>query len=346
MEKDGQKKIRRYSLGRKLALAAAFSVFALLLLLSGWLFSIYRAGEKNLNDTVRETPEPDEPDILPSEMVTVSPDDLGADENLPSNWSNILLLGSDSRNGKSYGRSDAMLIASVNVKTGEVKLTSLMRDIWLEIPRKGKGKINAALAYGGPTLAIKTVNEAFSMNITQYIFVDFVGFPYIIDKIGGIEVDIEKKELQYLNETIRDLNKKNYPKGTDFSPLKEYGVNTPLTGIQALAYARIRHADSDFQRTKRQRNVLMAIFKRVKSQGTLDLAGSAAAILPSVETNMGLPELLKIGGKILASDLDTLKELRIPIDDSYKSGTYNGAYAIKPDFEENTEALREFIYGE
>ena len=348
MEKNERQKRRprRRSIGQKIALAAMLSVFALLLLLSGWLYGIYREGKENLSNTVRETPEPDEPDISPSEMVTVSPGDLGADESLPSDWSNILLLGSDSRNGKSYGRSDALLIASVNVKTGEVKLTSLMRDIWLDIPRKGEGKLNAALAYGGPTLAMKTVNEAFSMNITKYIFVDFIGFPYIIDKLGGIRLDIEKKELKYLNETIGDLNKSNYPKGTDFSLLEEYGENTRLTGIQALAYARIRHADSDFQRTQRQRNVLMAIFKKVKSQGTLDLAGSAAAILPSVETNMPLSELLKIGGKIIGSDLDTLEELRIPIDDSYKSGTYGGAYAIRPDFEENIKALHEFIYGE
>lgn len=349
MEQNGRqsrpRKKRRA--GRRFALAAAFLLVALILALSAWLYSIYAEGKQNLDNTVRETPEPDEPAISPSEMVTVSPDDLGADESLDSDWRNILLLGSDARSGKSYGRSDAMLIASVNEKTGEVKLTSLMRDIWLNIPKKGKGKINSALAYGGPALAMKTVNEAFSMNITQYVFVDFVGFPFIIDKLGGIEVDVEKKELKYLNETIGDLNKKNYPKGTDFSLLKEYGEATRLTGIQALAYARIRHADSDFQRTQRQRNVLMALFKKVKSKGvSLNLAESAAAILPSVETNLTLTELIKLGGRVLASDLDTLAELRIPIDDSYKSGTYNGAYAIRPDFEKNIAALREFIYGE
>ena len=349
MERNEQQKKqpRKHSAAGRIALATALVFFALFLILGGWLYSIYMEGKSNLSNTVRETPEPDEPDISPSEMVEVSPEDLGADESLPSDWNNILLLGSDSRNGKSYGRSDATIIASVNTKTGEVKLTSLMRDIWIEIPRKGKGKLNSALAYGGPTLAMKTINEAFSMNISSYIFVDFVGFPYIIDQIGGITLDIEKKEVRYLNETIGDLNKKNYPKGTDFSLLEEYGESTKLTGIQALAYARIRHADSDFERTQRQRNVLMAIFKKVKSQGvSLNLAGSAAAILPSVETNMSLSELLKISGKIIASDLDTLKELRIPIDGSYKSGTYNGTYSIRPDFEENTAALHEFIYGE
>ncbi len=341
-----KKRRRRRSTGRKIAVATAFLLGALILFLCGRLYGIYKEGRENLNNTGRETPPPDEPDISPSEMVEVSPDDLDADENLPGDWTNILLLGSDSRNGKSYGRSDALLIASVHKKTGEVKLTSLMRDMWVNIPRKGKGKINGALAYGGPTLAMKTVNQAFEMNITQYIFVDFVGFPYIIDQLGGINIDVEKKELRYLNETIGDLNKSNYPEGTDFSPLKEYGENTHLTGMQALAYARIRHADSDFERTQRQRNVLMAIFKKVKSQGfSLNLAESAAAILPSVETNLSVSELLKIAGKVLKSDLDTLKELRIPVEGSYKSGTYDGVYSIRPDFEENTKALHEFIYG-
>ncbi len=349
MEQNDRQKQRRKkrSVGTKIAIGTVLALLGLLLILSGWLYSIYAEGKQNLNDTVRETPEPDEPDISPSEMVTVSPDELGVNEDLDTVWRNILLIGSDSRNGKSYGRSDALLIASINTKTGEVKLTSLMRDIWLTIPRKGKGKLNAALAYGGPALAIKTVNETFSMNIKEYIFVDFVGFPYIIDKIGGIEVNVEKKELTYLNETIGDLNKKNYPKGTDFSLLEKYGENTRLTGIQALAYARIRHADSDFERTQRQRNVLIAIFKKVKSKGfSLNLAESAAAILPSVETNMSLSELIKIGGKIIASNLDTLEELRIPVDGSYKSGTYDGVYSIRPDFEENIAALQNFIYGE
>ncbi len=349
MEQNNRQKQQRKkrSVGTKIALGAMLALLALLLILSGWLYKIYAEGKQSLNNTVRETPEPDEPYISPSEMVTVSPDELGANEDLNKEWRNILLIGSDSRNGKSYGRSDALIIASIETKTGEVKLTSLMRDIWLEIPRKGKDKLNAALAYGGPSLAIKTVNEAFSMNIKEYIFVDFVGFPYIIDKIGGIELNIEKKELKYLNETIDDLNKKNYPKGTDFSPLEKYGENTRLTGMQALAYARIRHADSDFERTQRQRNVLIAIFKKVKSKGfSLNLAESAAAILPSVETNMTLSDLIKIGGIIIGSDLDTLKELRIPIDGSYKSGNYNGVYSIRPDFEENITALRKFIYEE
>lgn len=349
MEQNNRQKQHRKkrSVGTKIALGAMLALLALLLILSGWLYKIYAEGKQSLNNTVRETPEPDEPYISPSEMVTVSPDELGANEDLNKEWRNILLIGSDSRNGKSYGRSDALIIASIETKTGEVKLTSLMRDIWLEIPRKGKDKLNAALAYGGPSLAIKTVNEAFSMNIKEYIFVDFVGFPYIIDKIGGIELNIEKKELRYLNETIDDLNKKNYPKGTDFSPLEKYGENTRLTGMQALAYARIRHADSDFERTQRQRNVLIAIFKKVKSKGfSLNLAESAAAILPSVETNMTLSDLIKIGGIIIGSDLDTLKELRIPIDGSYKSGNYNGVYSIRPDFEKNIAALRKFIYEE
>jgi len=349
MEQNNRQKQRRKkrSVGTKIALGTMLALLGLLLILSGWLYKIYFEGRQNLNNTVRETPEPDEPYISPSEMVTVSPDELGENEDLDKVWQNILLIGSDSRNGKSYGRSDALIIASINTKTGEVKLTSLMRDIWLTIPRKGKNKLNAALAYGGPSLAIKTVNEAFSMNIKEYIFVDFVGFPYIIDKIGGIELNIEKKELKYLNETINDLNKKNYPKGTDFSHLEEYGENTRLTGMQALAYARIRHADSDFERTQRQRNVLIAIFKKVKSKGfSLNLAESAAAILPSVETNLNLSELIKIGGKIISSDLDTLKELRIPIDGSYKSGTYDGVYSIRPDFDENIAALQKFIYEE
>jgi len=265
---------------------------------------------------------------------------------LPEGWTNILLLGGDSRSANSYGRSDAIIIASVNNQTGEMKLTSIMRDTWVKIPLKGENKINAAMAFGGPKLAMKTINSVFDMNITKYAIVDFVGFPFIIDKIGGIEIDIDQKEMSYINITMGDLNKKNYPGSTDFSQLKKWGKNTHLTGIQALSYARIRHMDSDFQRTQRQRNVLMGMFKKVKSKGmSFNLVTSAAAILPSVETNLDMGEILALGEIVMKSNLNTLKELRLPVDGTYKDGIYKDTYSIRPDFKKNTQQLHDFIYG-
>lgn len=136
------------------------------------------------------------------EMVQV--DDLSVTAGLDSSWRNILLLGQDSRTTGKSERTDTMVIASINANTGEIKLTSLMRDMYVEIPERGTQKINTANYYGGPELAMKTVNENFKLNISEYVIVNFVNFPYIIEKLGGVYEDITEEEMEGINELVQD----------------------------------------------------------------------------------------------------------------------------------------------
>lgn len=340
------KKKRKKSYGRFI-FRTALSVILLAAVGYGvYLAAIYYQGKSFLENIHNSTSASDN-SAIEEETVNIDAKDLSINTNLPKTWTNILLLGGDSRTKKSHGLSDSMIIASINKDTGEIKLTSLMRDTWVSIPQKGDNKLNAANAFGGPKLAMKTINENFDMNISKYVFIDFFGFPYVVDKIGGVNLEVKKFEVRYVNLYINDLPKSKYPKGTNFSLLKTYGVDTHLTGIQALGYARIRHADSDFVRTQRQRNVLFAMLKKVKAQGkSFNLLSTAAAVLPMVETNLSTSEIASLGGKVLKSNVDEFKELRLPADKYYEDASINGMSVLKADMPKNKELLYNFIYGQ
>lgn len=343
--KQKKKKKKRRSLPLFILKIVVSMIFITVFSYGVYLGGIYFDSKSFLDNWRNENG--DEISIGEDEIVNVDARELSANEKLPKEWMNVLLIGGDSRKKNSYGLSDSMIIASVNKKTGEIKLTSIMRDTWVAIPgKKSKHKINSANAYGGPKLLMKTINENFDMNLTNYVFVDFVGFPYIIEKVGGVDIDITKTEMYYINVFVNDVPKRNYSKNTNFSRLRKYGENTHLTGMQALAYSRIRStAGSDFKRTERQRNVLSSLFKKVKSQGGFNLISTATAVMPMVRTNVGVPDIISLGTKVLSSDFDNMKEFRIPMDGLYKSDKINGQAVLVPDLDKNKHALYDFIYG-
>ena len=168
--------------------------------------------------------------------VTVSQDELAITPGLDPDWVNILLAGSDSRTGKGYSRTDAMIILSLNVRSGQVRMTSVMRDIWTPMHGRAPQKINACTVFGGPTLAMRTLNEDFRMNIEDYVLIGMQAIEAVIDLIGGVELDITEQEFYALkksrNATDTDL----------ITPPEAFGTVT-LTGEQALAYARLRAID-------------------------------------------------------------------------------------------------------
>ena len=128
--------------------------------------------------------------------------DLSITEGLSKSWLNILLLGTDSRGTTKYLRTDTMVILSVNEGTGAVKLTSLMRDIWVEIPEYGGQKLNAACVYGGPELTVKMINEYFGLNIRDYALVNMKCLVEIVDSLGGIQLDVSPAEAEAINKLI------------------------------------------------------------------------------------------------------------------------------------------------
>ena len=286
----------------------------------------------------------EEEEIVVEELMEV--DDLMLNASLSDEeWVNILLLGGDSRDKGDYGRTDSIIVLSVNQGEGKVKMTSLMRDMWVPIYGKGSAKINAANVYGGPDLAMRTVNENFDMNISKYVLVNMQSLAGIIDALGGVVVEeVTESERVALNEQLeKDMDDFDV---VDASPLLESGYNIRLTGNQALAFSRIRYLDSDYKRVDRQREVLMGMAYGLKDMG----AGTAVALIPtlleSVETNLGMGELMSLAGVALNMDLSTIEQMRLPAEGTYESGTMNGVWKIIANMDKNAKILHDFIYGE
>jgi len=301
------------------------------------------ADESDDVEYVVDGDEEDEEEIVVEEHVNVT--DLAVTPGLSDDWMNILLLGTDARGSTKYLRTDTMIVLSINAKTNRMKLSSIMRDIWVQIPGYGGQKLNAACVYGGPELTIRLINEYFGLNIEKYALVNMQCLVQIVDTLGGIQLDVTPAE----SGAIRRLNNSSVGakdgSGKYISDAVPSGEQVLLNGKQVLAYSRIRKSDSDYARTSRQRNVLVAIAKKMQGVNLLRLTSIVTTMLQYVETNLGFNEIMDIAGVCMKTDLNTLAEFRIPADGTYDSGMYGTTWCIKPDFEANKTALHEFIYG-
>ena len=194
------------------------------------------------------------------------------DESL-KDYRNIVILGVDSRdNSYSNTRSDCIIIASINKKTNDVKLTSVYRDTYVNIDGYGLDKITHAYAYGGPELAMSTLNKNLDLNITEFVTVNFETVETIVDAVGGISLTITDAEAGQIGLSS--------------------GGTYNLDGEEALAYSRIRKIDSDYQRTERMRTVLEAVFDKIKSLNISALSDLVDTILPLVSTNISSNEII------------------------------------------------------
>lgn len=259
------------------------------------------------------------------------------------NWWNILLLGCDSYTKNSYSRSDSMIILSLNLDTGFVKLTSLMRDTWIKVPgsKSKHRKLTELCAVGGPELTIEAINDNFGMDIENYALISMEGVAEIIDIIGGLELDVTEAERKALNKGLFDLSSLS-----GMEQLQESGENVHLNGNQATAYARIRKIDSDYVRVERQRTVLLKMAEKIKSGASATTLLSIVNVLTDyVETNLTFMQIMSIGMAGLNMDLSNVEQLRIPADGTYDSGTFDGIWCIKPNYSKNTKILHDFIYG-
>lgn len=244
---------------------------------------------------------------------------------------NILLLGVDGDAGSS-SRSDSMILVSVDFAHAKIKLTSFLRDSWVEIPSKGKkAKLNAACSYGGPQLVCDTIEYNFGVDIDHFVMVDFDMFTQIIDSLGGVEVEVTKKEADFINRTTRQNI--------------DYGENIRLNGDEALVYCRIRKLDSDYMRTYRQRKVITALINSAGDAGAVKLLETMRQVFPLIQTDMSPLELTalsyKAGVGILAFDIE---QNRVPIDEHMKPKTINGQWVESLDIDATKEYLIEYIY--
>jgi len=272
-------------------------------------------------------------------------EELSVNENLSGDWMNILLLGSDSGDPDSPGRTDTMIIASINKNSGDVKLISLLRDTWVDIPGYGQNKLNAAYRFGGAKLLMRTVNEAFETNITEYITLDFTSFPFLIDSLGGIYLTVKEEELPILNRLVLSVRHLFQDTNLDTSELAAAGENVRLTGLQALAFSRMRSLDSDYQRASRQRKVLDAVLSKARQiRNPVTMYQMANTLISYADTNIPAMQLSLIGTKILVGGAD-MEQFQIPAPGAFTEVSGSTWY-IKPDIEKNRRLLREIIYGE
>ena len=252
---------------------------------------------------------------------------------------NIALFGIDATDGNT-GRSDATMVATIDPVHKKLKLTSFMRDSYVYIEGYGQDKLNHAYAFGGPELAIRTLNENFGLNIENFITVNFSSLPVIINTLGGVDIEITNEELQYINNYINDINAKD---GTSSPGIYSAGVQH-LDGVQALAYSRIRYtAGGDYKRTERQRTVLNALFTKIASTSVTNYNSLLNEILPYVQTNLSATDILSLGTKVLGIG-NNLEQDRFPRD-GYAQGTMiNGIYYTTFDIETTKNQVRNYIF--
>ena len=274
-------------------------------------------------------------------LVTNLPISIGGfslDGVFSSGYDNILLMGADNEEGR--GRTDTIIVASLG--GGKIKLTSIMRDTYVNLEGYGQNKINAAYRLGGEKLAMDTVNRAFGLNITRYAVIDFEGFSDLIDSVGGVTVRVSKAEMKEINKGL-DTTWKRLGDGRPIEHLKTYGEKILLSGPQALAYSRIRKIDSDYVRTSRQRAVLEALLSKLRSnRNPVVLAKLMQTALSNIKTNINVFEIGAISVRLLSGS-QKVEQMRLPADGAFSSGTVDGAWVIKPDLPKNRKLLQAFL---
>lgn len=239
---------------------------------------------------------------------------------------NILLAGVDGNNLDKGNRSDAMMVLTIDEKNNNIRITSLARDTYVQIPGYGEEKLTHAYAYGGPALLLQTIDKNFGLKIDKYAVVSFSSFEKIIDAMGGVEIDVLPKEVSYIQ-------------GVDSA-----GKQT-LNGAEALAYSRIRYADDAYQRDNRQRTVMQAAYNKLASNPG-DLMEIGNTILGYTKTNMPPMEIFKLANKVIKMNFTEFPQLEFPLDGHREGKTLSQekGWVILWDKEYNNEQLKKFIF--
>ena len=264
-----------------------------------------------------------------------------------SDVKNILVIGTDARNPNDRGLSDSMILVSLNGKNNKIQMTSFMRDMYTEIDGYDYDKLNAAYSYGGAELLIDTIEDNFKIRIDSCVAVNFLSVAYMIDSIGGIEIELSSDEADEINTIMfSEVNEiLGDERDADFLPVEpgKYKLN----GKQALSYSRIRHVgDADFERTQRQRKVITEMIHKMKKVNPFSFTSHMKKAATYVASDMDTLEMyslsLKLPYYLLAYDIE---QMRVPIDGSWDYDvTWDDQSILSVDFAQNTEYLKEQIY--
>ena len=296
-------------------------------------------------------------DVTPLDTVDLT--NLSPNAALPDNVFNILLLGVDNRSTElERGRSDAVIICSINKDNGSIKLSSIARDTAVSIlTSTGKhttNRINVAYQRGGPELSMLTVNTNFQMNVERYVVVNIHGLAAIIDALGGVDMDMSAKEAARINFELRKEPMDNVKR----AKVKAVEGLQHLDGMQAVTFARIRNLDNDLERTRRQRQLLETLLKKVlEGMDIMKFMSLVETALPYGQTNLTTDEMLSLGMLVITGDAmkglqsggEIMQQFRIPMDKKYGYKGFNGIsllYMNPKNLRFTIESLQEFIYGQ
>lgn len=269
---------------------------------------------------------------------------------------NVLLVGADKNNDEQdedvERRSDSMMIATLDVKHNKLKITSLMRDMYVDIPGYGGNKLNAAYSFGGIKLLYKTLAQNFGIKLDGYVEVNFDAFVNVIDELGGVEVNLTESEAINLRQT-------NYIKRRKYRNVKE--GKQIFNGYQALGYCRIRHGKKqpdgrypgvytasgkgdDYGRTERQRLTIQAILQKMKQLSAEELLDLAEVIMPNVKTDISQNEIYSYLMTVFRMGTTKLYQFSLPIEGGFTSQIIRGQQCLVPDLSSNKAALKKFIF--
>ncbi len=322
-----------------------------------------------ITDDIQETIE----DLDSWEVDTsVDPDSLEINPDLNDKIVNILLIGIDTRSktleaDKGLQHNDVNMILSINKETGSIKLTSILRDLYVDIPGyKTKSRINNSYARGGGQLAMRTVNHNFNLNIQSYVTINFFGLASIIDAIGGIDIEMTKGEAYAINHYLKEhksaISRTYETSETEREPLEVIDGEQHLDGIQAVMYARLRTGmktgNGDFNRTARQRKLLELLLKKIMQDMTLNRFMELVGIsIQYVTTNVNASTMVELGMSVLSSDIvskaragsELIEQHRVPMDKTYGYSTVDGSSVLdltKDNWRINRDAVYNFIYSD
>ncbi len=359
-----QKKPTRYSKTVRVtvSIVSVFMTLISVLLMTAGGYVMYHmnliVSDSEVDQGYVDSIPPDEDDDLATDSPLL-PEDYNASEvssislkGDTKDVTNYLLLGIDARTVKERGRSDTMMIVTVNDKTKTIKLSSLLRDTAVSIPGRDKNgdgrddyaKLNAAYAYGRFDLLSKTIEQNFRLKIDKYIGVNFVTFPIIVDAMGGVDIEMTKAETAKVCSS--DQQKEEWERG--FKRIGTEAGTYHLNGYQALQFARIRHIDSDFNRTGRQRQVISKLMEKAKTMSFGTLTTILGKALPNVITNMSGDELMGLAldvGKYASYKIES--DFHLPETGQYTNYRLpdGGAALALKDPVQSVNNLHTWIYG-
>ncbi|HBF1820596.1 TPA: LCP family protein [Clostridioides difficile] len=252
---------------------------------------------------------------------------------------NILLLGTDKRGKKDGVRTDTMLIATIDTVHNKVKLTTLYRDVLVEIPGHGKGKLNWAFNFGGIDLLKDTIEENYFLKLDDYVLLDFNSFIKVVDTLGGVDVNIEKNVLKEFNQHLNDIE------GNKAEKINSPGAHK-LNGTQALSYARVRyHSGGEQGRTKRQREIISSITNKMKTVSILKYPNILKSVIDNIDTSLNIKEILNLAYTVTKINYNEIEMLSVPFEDICKEGKYKKyGWVFRTDLYVTAQLLNMYIY--